>query len=166
MHPITPTLTICCSPCWMSCGGLTSIILMRKRPSISSMNSAGDRNRALRLIDRTRVPAAPKRSEWASTARMFLANMGRGSLWPTWSGKMPRTPGSGNARWRAATIGCRFKRGRPGFRKCAALKRNGEPCGNLSMRHVTVCQCHGGRMLTARLRRREKAYRYGRFIVA
>jgi len=34
-----------------------------------------------------------------------------------------------------------------------------EPCGNLSMRHVSVCQCHGGRMLVARLRFQEKAYR-------
>lgn len=74
---------------------------------------------------------------------------------------MPRTSGSGNAAWHGSVAKYRFKRGRPGFRKCAALKRNGAPCGNLAMRWVSVCQCHGGRMLTARLRRRERAYRYG-----
>jgi len=79
--------------------------------------------------------------------------------------QMPRTSGSGNASWQAAAVKYRFKRGRPGFRKCAALKRNGQPCGNLAMRSISVCQCHGGRMLTARLRHREKAYRQGRFSV-
>ena len=72
---------------------------------------------------------------------------------------MPRTPGSGNAVWQAFAIGYRFKRGRPGFRKCAAAKRNGEPCGNLAMRRVSVCQCHGGRMLVARLRFQRRAHR-------
>ena len=78
---------------------------------------------------------------------------------------MPRTRGSGNASWQAAAVKYRFKRGRPGFRKCAALKRNGQPCGNLAMRSTSVCQCHGGRMLIARLRRREKAYGYRSFRV-
>jgi hypothetical protein len=73
---------------------------------------------------------------------------------------MPRTPGSGNAAWQAVAFKYRFRRGRPGFRKCAALKRNGEPCGNLAMRRVSVCQCHGGRMLVARLRHRRKMHRH------
>jgi hypothetical protein len=75
---------------------------------------------------------------------------------------MSRTSGSGNIPWLVSGMKYRFKRGRPGFRRCAALKRTGSPCNNLAMRWVSVCQCHGGRMLTARLRRREKMYRYGR----
>jgi hypothetical protein len=74
--------------------------------------------------------------------------------------QMPRTSGSGNASWQAVALKYRFKRGRPGFHKCAAVKRNGEPCGNLAMRGISVCQCHGGRMLTARLRFQRKAHRH------
>ena len=88
----------------------------------------------------------------------FHANMARSYL--TVGCSMPRTPGSGNALWQAVAVGHRFKLGRPGFRKCAALKRNGQPCGNLAMRHVSVCQCHGGRMLVARLRLRQKVHRH------
>jgi hypothetical protein len=73
---------------------------------------------------------------------------------------MGRTTGSGNATWHAVAFSYRFKRGRPGFRKCAALKRNGELCGNLAMRGVSVCQCHGGRMLNARRRFQRMKARY------
>ena len=69
---------------------------------------------------------------------------------------MGRTSGSGNINWLVSGMTYRFKPGRPGCRKCMAQKRNGQPCNNLAMRSISVCQCHGGRMLIARLRRRER----------
>lgn len=69
-----------------------------------------------------------------------------------------KTSGSGNAMWQAIAVKYRFRRGRPGFPTCMALKRNGQVCGNLAMRGVSVCQCHGGRMLVARLRFQRKAH--------
>ena len=56
-----------------------------------------------------------------STAKAFCASIHASPF--DWSCWMPRTPGSGNASWRAATVRHRFRRGRPGFRKCAAAKK-------------------------------------------
>jgi hypothetical protein len=37
-----------------------------------------------------------------------------------------------------------FKPGRPGYRICSAVKRDGAPCGNLALGGLTVCGAHGG----------------------
>jgi hypothetical protein len=37
-----------------------------------------------------------------------------------------------------------FKPGRPGYKVCAAVKRNGEPCGMLAFKGTIVCGAHGG----------------------
>jgi hypothetical protein len=43
-----------------------------------------------------------------------------------------------------------FKPGRPGYRTCAALKRDGTPCGRLALRELKVCEAHGGFQYLAR----------------
>src|SRR5262245_18022994 len=66
----TPMLMIWYSPCWMSCGASTSIILIRTWPSScskSSLNPRNDRTRTLRPISRTRAAAAAVHAE--ATAR-------------------------------------------------------------------------------------------------
>jgi hypothetical protein len=155
---------------------------------LTKFNGAPNAHRCLRVIDRCLREKQKRKSarfgfslkahqcararaattKWVASCRhigprvsrdnAFGANVGASSL-NAGTCRMPRTPGSGNIRWRVSTFRSRFKRGRPGFRKCSAVKRDGEPCGNLSMRHVSVCQCHGGRMLVARLRFQQKAYR-------
>jgi hypothetical protein len=40
--------------------------------------------------------------------------------------------------------------GRPGYRICTAVKRNGEPCGMLALADTTVCGAHGGFGIWAR----------------
>jgi hypothetical protein len=43
-----------------------------------------------------------------------------------------------------------FKPGRPGYKICRALKRDGNPCGNLALKALTVCGPHGGFGILAR----------------
>jgi hypothetical protein len=43
-----------------------------------------------------------------------------------------------------------FKPGRPGYRICNAIKRDGTPCGRLSMKEVATCEAHGGLRVLAR----------------
>jgi hypothetical protein len=43
-----------------------------------------------------------------------------------------------------------FKPGRPGYRVCSSLKRDGTPCGRLAMRGLKVCEAHGGFQALAR----------------
>jgi rhodanese-related sulfurtransferase len=49
-----------------------------------------------------------------------------------------------NAAFLEASKRMQFKPGRPGYLVCSAVKRNGEPCGMLAMRGLTVCGAHGG----------------------
>lgn len=37
-----------------------------------------------------------------------------------------------------------FKPGRPGYRVCSAIKRDGSPCGMLALKDLKVCGAHGG----------------------
>ena len=37
-----------------------------------------------------------------------------------------------------------FRPGRPGYRLCCVLKRNGDPCRRLALRELKVCEAHGG----------------------
>jgi hypothetical protein len=55
-----------------------------------------------------------------------------------------------NAAFLEASRRNQFKPGRPGYRVCAAVKRNGEPCGMLALSGTTVCGAHGGFSLWAR----------------
>jgi hypothetical protein len=43
-----------------------------------------------------------------------------------------------------------FKPGRPGYRLCTAIKRDGNPCRRLAMRELKVCEAHGGLRALAR----------------
>jgi hypothetical protein len=43
-----------------------------------------------------------------------------------------------------------FKPGRPGYRLCGAIKRNGDPCRRLAMRGCQGCESHGGIRALAR----------------
>jgi hypothetical protein len=44
----------------------------------------------------------------------------------------------------AAAQRTKFQPGRPGYRICAATKRDGTPCRRLAMRDLQVCESHGG----------------------
>jgi hypothetical protein len=43
-----------------------------------------------------------------------------------------------------------FKPGRPGYRVCGAIKRNGDPCKRLAMKELATCEAHGGFSVLAR----------------
>jgi hypothetical protein len=55
-----------------------------------------------------------------------------------------------NAAFLEASKRMQFKPGRPGYRVCSAVKRDGEPCGMLALRGLTVCGAHGGFSVWAR----------------
>ena len=43
-----------------------------------------------------------------------------------------------------------FKPGRPGYRVCSAMKKDGNPCGMLALKGMKVCLAHGGQAALAR----------------
>jgi hypothetical protein len=56
--------------------------------------------------------------------------------------------GSGNASWKAAAAINGFKKGHSNRRRCSRLVTGTDrQCGQLAMRHVTVCRFHGGKGL-------------------
>jgi hypothetical protein len=54
-----------------------------------------------------------------------------------------------------------FKPGRPGYRLCAGVKRNGDPCRRFAMKGCRGCESHGGILALAR---QGKLQRSGRTI--
>jgi hypothetical protein len=43
-----------------------------------------------------------------------------------------------------------FRPGRPGYRICSAIKRDGNPCGMLALQGLKVCGVHGGYSILAK----------------
>ena len=59
-----------------------------------------------------------------------------------------KTPGSGNAAWKASRMQSGFKRGRANRRLCEAIARcTGQRCRNVALKGVPTCLKHGGRGL-------------------
>jgi hypothetical protein len=56
-----------------------------------------------------------------------------------------------------------FKPGRPGYRICNAIKRDGSPCGRLAMRELATCEAHGGFRVLARQGKLERSGRTAAF---
>jgi hypothetical protein len=52
-----------------------------------------------------------------------------------------------------------FKPGRPGYRICNAIKRDGSPCGRLAMREFATCEAHGGILGLARQKKLQRSGR-------
>jgi hypothetical protein len=53
-----------------------------------------------------------------------------------------------------------FKPGRPGYRVCSAMKKDGSgKCGMLSLKGMSVCAAHGGQLALARQGRLQKSGR-------
>src|SRR4051812_24948034 len=58
-----------------------------------------------------------------------------------------RRPQEGNVAWKATMAAYRFKPGRPGHRRCKAMKRGTDvQCGHLALKGNTVCLVHGGNL--------------------
>src|SRR3954471_11198755 len=58
-----------------------------------------------------------------------------------------RRPQEGNVAWKATMAAYRFKPGRPGHRRCKAMKRGTDvQCGHLALRGLSVCMVHGGQL--------------------
>jgi hypothetical protein len=59
-----------------------------------------------------------------------------------------------------------FKPGRPGHRVCSSLKKDGTPCGMLSLKGMKVCLAHGGAAALARQGRYQPSGRAAAAIAA
>ena len=59
-----------------------------------------------------------------------------------------------------------FKPGRPGYRVCSAMKKDGNPCGMLALKGMKVCLAHGGQAALARQGRYQPSGRAAAAIVA
>jgi len=76
---------------------------------------------------------------------------------------MGRSPGSGNAAWRASRVQSAIKSRRSNRRLCEATARcTGQRCRNIALKGVPTCIKHGGRGLQIIKRNREAKYALSR----